>query len=679
MATDGHDLLRERLLDRELQLRTAQEMAEFGIWEWDIPADTVVWSEQLHEIYGTDPDTYTPTYEGYLSKLHPRDRNRVAGAIQRAFGDHQPFSFDERIVRPDGEVRTLHSRGRVVTAGGEPVRMIGVCQDVTPQRAALATLRETAGRLEEAQAIAKIGSWEWDMVKDVVTWSPEMYRIYGADPETFGASYTALLERVHPDDREDVEIAIRHAFTTGGEFSFNHRIVRPDGTVAHLEARGKTVPGPDGHPIRLVGTGRDVTEQRAAEEKAASAAAAIEMARRLASLQRITEAALAHLSLEDLLPTMLERISEALAIDNAALLLMEPDGETLTLRAARGIGAGELDYSLTLGEGFAGRVALERKLLVVEEQAHEYVTSPALKEARLQSMLGVPLLAGDRVVGVLHVGSTEHRSFGADEIAMVELAAERAALGIEHARVFDRERGIAETLQRALLPATLPDLGPMSAAVRYVPAAEGTEVGGDWYDVIPLADGHVGVAMGDVTGHGLEAAALMAQLRHGLRAYALETLDPATVAERLDRLIHSPGLERLATLLYAVIAPDLSIQFVNAGHLPPLVVRATGEVDFLESTGGLPIGCDTTPYPTDRVHLEPGDVLVLYTDGLIERRGESISDGLDRLRAAAGEGPDDPERLADHLIEALLHGRGTEDDVALLAIRPTAVPAKRAV
>src|SRR6476619_2492622 len=111
MATDGQDLLRERLLDREVQLRTAQEMAEFGIWEWDIPADTVVWSEQLHEIYGTNPDTYTPTYDGYLAKIHPGDRNRVAGAIQRAFGDHQPFSFDERVLRPDGEVRTLHSRG----------------------------------------------------------------------------------------------------------------------------------------------------------------------------------------------------------------------------------------------------------------------------------------------------------------------------------------------------------------------------------------------------------------------------------------------------------------------------------------------------------------------------------------------------------------------------------------
>lgn len=679
MATDGQDLLRDRLLDREVQLRTAQEMAEFGIWEWDIPGDTVVWSAQLHAIYGTDPEAYTPTYEGYLSKLHAGDRNRVANAIQRALDNHQPFSFDERVVRPDGEVRTLHSRGRVVTLDGNAIRMIGVCQDVTAQRAALASLRETADRLEEAQAIAKIGSWEWDMVEDVVSWSNEMYRIYGADPETFGASYTAFVERVHPDDREEVEIAVRHAFTTGGDFSFNHRIVRPDGTVAHLEARGKTIPGPDGNPVRMVGTGRDVTEQRAAEEKAASAAAAIEMARRLASLQRITEAALAHLSLEDLLPTMLDRICEALSIDNAAVLLMEPDGETLTLRAARGIGAGELDYSLTIGEGFAGRVALERKLLVVEDQAHEYVTSPTLKEARLQSMLGVPLLAGDRVVGVLHVSSTERRSFGAEEIALVELAAERAALGIEHARVFDRERGIAETLQRALLPATLPDLGPMSAAVRYVPAAEGTEVGGDWYDVIPLSDGHVGLAMGDVTGHGLEAAALMAQLRHGLRAYAVETLDPATVAERLDQLIHSPDLERLATLLYAVIAPDLSIRFVNAGHLPPLVIKASGEVAFLESPGGLPIGCDHSPYTTDVFQADPGDLLLLYTDGLIERRGESIGDGLERLRAAAKDAPANPEELADHLIARLLRGRGTEDDVALLAIRPSPVPAQRAV
>jgi serine phosphatase RsbU (regulator of sigma subunit) len=295
-------------------------------------------------------------------------------------------------------------------------------------------------------------------------------------------------------------------------------------------------------------------------------------------------------------------------------------------------------------------------------------------------MIGVPLMLGQDVVGVLHIGSFQPRTFTPDEIVLLELAADRAALAIEHAKIFERERGIAETLQRALLPSKLPALDGMSAAVRYVPAADGVEIGGDWYDVIRLPDGRVGVALGDVTGHGLEAAALMALLRHGLRAYALEGLSPDVVADHLDRLIHTPDLERLATLVYAVIDPDLSVDYIIAGHLPPLVVRPGRGARFLDAPGGLPIGCQTgTGYDTKHVQLDPGDLLILYTDGLIERRGESIDVGLERLRVASLDGPDDPPAMADHLLRSLLPEAAGDDDIALLAIRPEPVPSARAL
>src|SRR5438067_7422986 len=162
-SNDPVGLLRERLLDREEQLRVAQEMAEFGIWEWDIPAGTVTWSGHLHTIYGTDPESFEPTYQAYLDRVHPDDRARVDALIQTAFEDHQSFEFDERIVRPDGTVRTLHSRGRVIVdLQDKPIRMVGVCQDMTEQRHADEAVRETAHRLSEAQSIAQLGSWEWD-------------------------------------------------------------------------------------------------------------------------------------------------------------------------------------------------------------------------------------------------------------------------------------------------------------------------------------------------------------------------------------------------------------------------------------------------------------------------------------------------------------------------------------
>src|SRR5437763_5630370 len=221
----------------------------------------------------------------------------------------------------------------------------------------------------------------------------------------------------------------------------------------------------------MVGTARDVTEHRQAQEQAARAEVAIEIAHRLADLQRITEAALTHLSLEELLPELLERVGQTLQLDDAAVFLLDDDGETLVLRAASGAASGEIGFRVAVGGGFAGRVAAERRLIVLDDRAWEHVATPALRDARVQTLIGVPLMVRGQVLGVLHVASRSERVFGNDEVALLELAAERAALAIEHARIFERERGIAETLQRALLPEKVPELGAMSAAVRYVPAS----------------------------------------------------------------------------------------------------------------------------------------------------------------------------------------------------------------
>ena len=542
-----------------------------------------------------------------------------------------------------------------------------------------ARLEDALRRLGEAQAIAHLGSWEWDVQRDVVTWSDEMYRVYGLEPQSTEVDFARFLAAVHPEDRDRVDAAVRSAFATASHFTFEHRIIRPDGEERVLQARGRAIADDSGTVIRMAGTGHDITEQREAQKQAAVAESAIAMAQRVADLQLITEAALSHLSLDELLPELLARISQALSVQDAAVLLLDDDGETLVLRAARGIGDVELGFRLAVGTGFTGRVAHERKMLVIAEGAHEYVVSPTLKDAKIESMVGVPLMLGSRVLGVLHVGSLQPRRFTGDELALVELAAERAAMAIDHAHIYERERSAAETLQRALLPSKLPKLDSLKTAVRYVPASENAEIGGDWYDVIPLSGGHVGIALGDVTGHGLEAAVLMAQLRHGLRAYALDGLDPGAVVGRLDALIHSPDMENLATLVYAVIAPDRSVSYANAGHLPPLVIGADRAARLLEAQSGLPVGCrHPSGYTTQHTELAPGDVLILYSDGLVERRGESIDDGIARLLEVAVHGPADPQELAEHILRALLPGAGGEDDIALLAVRPEPVPASTA-
>src|SRR5204862_8009544 len=193
------------------------------------------------------------------------------------------------------------------------------------------------------------------------------------------------------------------------------------------------------------------------------------------------------------------------------------------------------------------------------------VMSPILRQ-RAKSLLGVPLLAEDRIIGVMHVGTIERREFSAEDSVVLQLASDRAARAIERARRFEQEHETAVTLQRSLLPDRLPDVPGLALAARYLPGAAGTEVGGDWYDVLPLADGRVGIAMGDVVGRGIPAASLMGQLRNALRAHAIEGHGPAVVVERLDRLVQALSSGRMATLLYMVLEPDArSATFTNAG------------------------------------------------------------------------------------------------------------------
>jgi anti-sigma regulatory factor (Ser/Thr protein kinase) len=236
----------------------------------------------------------------------------------------------------------------------------------------------------------------------------------------------------------------------------------------------------------------------------------------------------------------------------------------------------------------------------------------------------------------------------------------------------EREHRIAEALQRSLLPASLPTIPGVAMAARYVAATTEMEIGGDWYDVVQLPHGRVGVAIGDVAGHGLAATSTMGQLRMGLRAYALDYPSPAEVVRRLHLLAQTMQVAELATLLYLVLDPGSeSISFASAGHIPPLVIRSGGEAEYIDGRHGPPIGAaeHAEQYEEDEVRLEPGSTLVLFTDGLIERRGSSLREGLDRLREVATGAAPDVDALCTRLVSSML-GEDVSDDVALLAIRP---------
>jgi serine phosphatase RsbU (regulator of sigma subunit)/anti-sigma regulatory factor (Ser/Thr protein kinase) len=230
------------------------------------------------------------------------------------------------------------------------------------------------------------------------------------------------------------------------------------------------------------------------------------------------------------------------------------------------------------------------------------------------------------------------------------------------------ERGIADVLQRSLLPAGLPELPGLALAARYVPGV-GAQVGGDWYDVISLGGDRVGLAIGDVTGCGVEAASAMGQLRHALRGYALEGHPPAGVLERLDHLLEHQ--DQMATALYAVLEVSTGcLVFASAGHPPALVVAGDGPAAYLSGPRHAPLGTRlTSTYEQSATTLAPGATLLLYTDGLVEERGRPIQDGLERLREAAGRGPADPELLCDQILATMQPGGSGHDDAALLVLR----------
>jgi serine phosphatase RsbU (regulator of sigma subunit)/anti-sigma regulatory factor (Ser/Thr protein kinase) len=295
-----------------------------------------------------------------------------------------------------------------------------------------------------------------------------------------------------------------------------------------------------------------------------------------------------------------------------------------------------------------------------------------------ESFLFVPLVAGGRANGLVVTSWAERVTLDAEDRAFIETLAGLAAQALDRARLVESDRTIAETLQRSVLPVSLPLVPNVQLAARYLPGTDEVDVGGDWFDAIRLSNGRLGLAVGDVVGKGVQAAATMAQLRNGLRAFALDRMKPSSTIARLNRLSEEMSESTFATLVYAVLDPELGVcHFTSAGHPPPLVVRPDGRAEYAEGGRGLPLG--TGPdvrYTQDRIDLPVGSTLILYTDGLVERRSEPIDVGLERLREAAESAAGNPERVVEHILARVVGGEGRGDDIAVLVVRLLAVAPK---
>lgn len=425
----------------------------------------------------------------------------------------------------------------------------------------------------------------------------------------------------------------------------------------------------------------DVTEQRRTREELAAAND------RLSLLSRVSAALASCLDAKDALTAFAHLVVPDFA-DHCVIDVVDEDGDDVRRVA------------LVHADGLAP----EREAWAVPGQRVAYPeTHPALKAMRtgrgvvehaaddpdfrhiaptpesaayghkvgIRSAMTVPLVARGEVIGaVSYVTSASGRVFSDVDVEMGEELANRIAIALDNARLYAREQRIALTLQRSLLPEQLPETPSLETAAVYQPAAHEGAVGGDWYDVVPLPCGRVGLVMGDVMGRGVPAAALMGQLRAAVRAYAAQDLAPADLLGHLDGVVHGLSDDILVTCVYAVYDPvEQALCVANAGHLPPLVVTA-GDVQRVEASGVV-LGAGHGSYEQVEVPFLPGATLALYTDGLVERRTSDIDTRIDRLVELLHTSRGSLAAVCNQV--ATLAGDAPEaDDVAVMLVRPHA-------
>jgi serine phosphatase RsbU (regulator of sigma subunit)/anti-sigma regulatory factor (Ser/Thr protein kinase) len=320
-----------------------------------------------------------------------------------------------------------------------------------------------------------------------------------------------------------------------------------------------------------------------------------------------------------------------------------------------------------VGKGFAGRIANDRRPVILERVDHSTVWNPLLRAKGIRSLLGVPLRSGGTVVGVLHVGTLADRHFTEADAELLQLVGDRVALALGARRTVT-ERTASVALQTSLVPVQLPQVPGLDMAGRYVPAEDGG-VGGDWYDVFTVSTGHVYISVGDVVGRGLQAAVVMGRLRSTIRAYSLEHNDPSHVITRVDRKLRHFEPSEMATMLLAVIEPDHRTMRVSvAGHPPPILAEAGLPARSLDIPADPPLGIrGGVNRRTTTVELPAGAAMCWFSDGLIERRGVPLEDRLDDLRSVVTA--DDPDIVCSRVMTAMVGLDPPGDDVAVLVAR----------
>jgi PAS domain S-box-containing protein len=612
-----------------------------------------------------------------LHEVLPGLAERIEPLLRRVLESGEAIAGAEVV----GRTRAEPDRDRRFATAWSPLRdedgaVQGVAVTVLPlpdpDETAL-ELRIREDRLHLAMDGTGTGFWEWEVETDRLQWTDSLATLHGLEPGDVPRGLADFLERVHTEDRPALEQLVRQAVERRDELVAEYRTLGPESGERWLATRARPILDASGRIAALAGLTADVTERRRREDTLTFLAEAGDaLAGSLDPVQTLEE--IARLAV----PRLADWVSVALALDergtyeNVAVAHVDPH----KVRWARELqeryppdpdaptGAPEVIRT--------GRSELYPEIdeALLQAAAADEEQRQLIRDLQMRSAMVVPLRARERTLGAItFIFAESGRQYSTHELELAEELGRRAGLALDHARLYEREHRTAETLQRALLPPTLPRIAGHELAARYLPGREGDHVGGDWYDAFRLPDGRFGIAIGDIGGRGITAAALMGQIRNGLRAYALKASRPGAaladlraMGDQLDELV-------FATLTYVVYdAATGQAVLASAGHLPTLLIDSAGGARFTDAPRCPPLGAGTDAACTEHAFtLEPGGAFVLYTDGLVESRSRSLDAGLERLLEVAMRSPHDVQRLADEIVEALPEQR--QDDIALLALR----------
>lgn len=671
----------------------AVDAAGVGAFDWNLVSGELRWDDQLLSLFGLTRETFGGTIEAFNESVHPDDRDRVDEALSTAIASCSIYAAEYRVVLPDGSVRWIGARGRALAGpDGTATRLLGAAFDTT-------AVQDGEARVSRVLESMPTAFFHLDREWRFTYLNAEGQRLLGGIGATIVGS---VLWELFPDAvGSEFEERYRHAVETGEPVEFE--AYYPPPLDRWYEVRGW--PSPDGLSVYFF----DITTRRQAEQ---AALAALE---RTTMLSSITEALTGILDVDEAAEHIARLVVGPLACWSI-VTLVDPDAFAAGAdapgrawrRGLRDAAAWHADPemrdlleryrtiridSLT-SSSFLARALEQNRPVVVAEGATEAIAAvfeegearEIAQQLAPTAVVVTPLRGRGRTVGLLSAfRSPEAGPFSAEDVADLADAAGRAGLAMDNARLYSEQADLAAQLQHSLMTAP-PEPDHLHVVVRYVPAAAAAQVGGDWYDSFLQPDGSTNVVIGDVVGHNTAAAAAMGQVRGLLRGIAVTTGEgPASVLTRVDTAMETLQIDTTATCVVARFEQTAAerrdgiahLRWSNAGHPPPLLVlppAENGSIEVVALWADRPemlLGLDPTGVRTDSVRTVPlGSTVLLYTDGLVERRGQLLDEGVHKLTSVVEElvaGGVVLDDLCDEVLTRMVPAN-PEDDVAVVAV-----------